>query len=75
MQIGGPRGMLVTSGRAFFVSFVGLLFSLLLRSKLVLSLTLGWAGTLCSLITLLTWPQPRQREVMPPEAAPPVMSA
>lgn len=76
MQFGGQRGMLVTSGRAFFMSFVGLLFSMILRSKLVLAVTLGWGGGLYSLLTLLTWPQRRSREPnLQVEEPPKVLSA
>ena len=46
MQIGAGRlRLLVTSGRAFFVSLMGLVLGAALRSRLLLGLTFGWIGS------------------------------
>jgi len=57
LQLVGPRGLLITSGRAFGSTLVGLLLSLLLRSKPLLLVTLGWASLLYTILTALTLPQ------------------
>jgi glycosyl transferase family 25 len=77
MQI-GP--LLVTSGRAFFMTFFGLTLSWVLRShpllcKALLGLTVSWVGLLYMLLTLLTWPQPAPPPSEPRAAEPIATSA
>ena len=73
----GP--LLVTSGRSIWVTLLGILASVLLRSKPVVAkavalLTASWVGTLYLLLTVLTWPQraPRPPPPAPERAAEPV---
>ena len=68
LQIGGKAGVLVTSGRAFFTSGLGLLLSYLLRSRPLLLAVLGYIGTMYTVLTAITWPQ---RAVPLPPAPPP----
>ena len=77
MQI-GP--LLVTSGRAFLMTFFGLTLSWVLRShpllcKALLGLTVSWVGLLYMLLTLLTWPQPAPPPSEPRAAEPIATSA
>lgn len=73
MQIGGPRGLLITSGRALFYPIFGVMLSLLLRTRAPLVAAaalcggLGFASTLYLMLTILTWPQraPRPLAAVP----------
>lgn len=81
MQLGGPRGVLITSGRAFFGTFAPLILSLIFAridlglAKILAFMSLGWAGSLYALLTLLTWPQRAPRESITAAAASDAASA
>jgi len=57
LQVWAPRGVLITIGRAVGLSLLGFLVSYLLRSKVLLCVTLGWAASLYLTLAALTWPQ------------------
>ena len=63
MQLGG---FLLTAGRATFMTLAGLLLAYASGSQVLLYLTLGYVGTIISLIRLMTWPQPPAEESAAP---------
>lgn len=63
MQFGGAGGVMLTSGRWFFTTLLGLVLAAVLRSRRVLAAVVAEVAAVMAVMRMLTWPQaPRHRD-------------